>query len=156
MHAVCPMNKFAFSLLIAGMGSIPAHRIIVVTLLLHADAVAGISCAVLLALFAVQRFGTARLGTAFSPVLIVWFLFNGGVGIYDIAACVANPLSLQDSQFCCEGHPRLVFIYGCIYDLRCSGLIHISAPTTSWEFHTHLSQSWACWITCRTPVLNSI
>ena len=51
-----------------------------------ADAVAGISCAVLLALFAVQRFGTARLGSAFSPILIVWFLFNGAVGVYDIAA----------------------------------------------------------------------
>ena len=50
-----------------------------------ADAIAGISCAVLLALFFVQRFGTGRLGTAFSPVLIIWFLSNGAIGIYNIA-----------------------------------------------------------------------
>ena len=50
-----------------------------------ADAIAGISCAVLLALFFVQRFGTGRLGTAFSPVLILWFLSNGAIGIYNIA-----------------------------------------------------------------------
>ena len=50
-----------------------------------ADAIAGISCAVLLALFFVQRFGTGRLGTAFSPVLILWFLSNSAIGIYNIA-----------------------------------------------------------------------
>ena len=50
-----------------------------------ADAIAGVSCAVLLALFFVQRFGTGRLGTAFSPVLILWFLSNGAIGIYNIA-----------------------------------------------------------------------
>lgn len=50
-----------------------------------ADAIAGISCAVLLALFFVQRFGTGRLGTAFSPVLILWFLSNAAIGIYNIA-----------------------------------------------------------------------
>ena len=50
-----------------------------------ADAIAGISCAVLLALFFVQRFGTGRLGTAFSPVLILWFLSNGAIGLYNIA-----------------------------------------------------------------------
>ena len=49
-----------------------------------ADAIAGISCAVLLALFFVQRFGTGQLGTAFSPVLILWFLSNGAIGIYNI------------------------------------------------------------------------
>lgn len=50
-----------------------------------ADAIAGISCAVLLALFLVQRYGTGRIGTAFSPVLILWFLSNAAIGIYNIA-----------------------------------------------------------------------
>ncbi len=50
-----------------------------------ADTIAGISCAVLLALFFVQRYGTGRIGTAFSPVLILWFLSNAAIGIYNIA-----------------------------------------------------------------------
>lgn len=50
-----------------------------------ADAVAGISCAILLALFSIQRFGTSRLGMAFSPVLLLWFLGNAAIGVYNIA-----------------------------------------------------------------------
>jgi KUP system potassium uptake protein len=43
---------------------------------------------VLLALFAVQRFGTARVGAAFGPVMVVWFVVIGVLGIVGI---VRNP-----------------------------------------------------------------
>lgn len=55
-------------------------------------AVAGISCAILLALFSIQRFGTSRIATAFSPVLIAWFTVNAGVGIFNIARCDSKAL----------------------------------------------------------------
>ena len=52
---------------------------------LAAEAIAGISCAILLVLFSIQRFGTSRLGMAFSPVLLLWFLVNAAIGVYNIA-----------------------------------------------------------------------
>ena len=47
--------------------------------------VVGTSCAILIALFAVQPFGTSRLGTSFAPVVVVWLLFNLCSGIYNLA-----------------------------------------------------------------------
>lgn len=46
--------------------------------------VVGISCAILIVLFAVQPFGTSRLGTSFAPVVVVWLLFNLCSGIYNL------------------------------------------------------------------------
>ena len=40
---------------------------------------------ILLALFAVQRFGTAAIGVAFGPVMAAWFLVIAGLGLYGIA-----------------------------------------------------------------------
>lgn len=39
---------------------------------------------ILLGLFAVQKYGTGKVGTCFGPVMIVWFLSLGGLGIYHI------------------------------------------------------------------------
>jgi K+ transporter len=50
----------------------------------HADAVIGISCAVLVALYAFQRLGTSRLGILFAPVILLWFAAIFCVGIYNI------------------------------------------------------------------------
>jgi KUP system potassium uptake protein len=41
--------------------------------------------AILLALFAVQGYGTQRVAGAFGPIMILWFLVIGGAGIYQIA-----------------------------------------------------------------------
>ncbi len=40
---------------------------------------------ILLALFAVQGYGTQRVAGAFGPIMILWFLVIGGAGIYQIA-----------------------------------------------------------------------
>jgi len=40
---------------------------------------------VLVALFATQRFGTDRVGKAFGPVIVVWFLALATIGIHNIA-----------------------------------------------------------------------
>jgi len=43
------------------------------------------SVAVLALLFAVQPFGTARIGAAFGPIMAVWFLTIGALGLWGIA-----------------------------------------------------------------------
>ncbi|KAK0615272.1 potassium transporter-domain-containing protein [Bombardia bombarda] len=52
---------------------------------LSRSAIVGISCAILIFLFAIQPFGTAKLGTTFAPIVVVWLLFNLCAGIYNLA-----------------------------------------------------------------------
>lgn len=42
-----------------------------------------VSAVVLLLLFSIQRFGTARVSAAFSPVMLAWFATIGGIGLYN-------------------------------------------------------------------------
>jgi KUP system potassium uptake protein len=44
-----------------------------------------ISLVILTGLFAFQRFGTAKVGKAFGPVMITWFIVLAGFGTYNIA-----------------------------------------------------------------------
>ncbi|WVZ21452.1 hypothetical protein V8G54_008774 [Vigna mungo] len=44
------------------------------------DAVVGITIAILIVLFSVQRFGTDKVGFSFAPIILVWFLFIAGIG----------------------------------------------------------------------------
>lgn len=44
--------------------------------------IVGVSCAMLVVLFAVQPFGTTKVASAFAPIVIIWLLFNGAFGIY--------------------------------------------------------------------------
>ncbi len=46
-----------------------------------AEYVGPISIGILIALFAVQKYGTAKIGVAFGPVMIVWFVFLGILGL---------------------------------------------------------------------------
>jgi KUP system potassium uptake protein len=47
---------------------------------------------ILLALFMIQRFGTARVGSLFGPVMMVWFLSIGALGLREL---VQNPSVLS-------------------------------------------------------------
>ena len=47
---------------------------------------------VLIGLFAVQRFGSARMGSIFGPVMLVWFISLAGFGVMEV---VAAPEILQ-------------------------------------------------------------
>eukprot|EP01018_Ginkgo_biloba_P006158 Gb_11416 [translate_table: standard] len=42
------------------------------------------SITLLVILFSIQRFGTSKVGLAFGPVLFIWFLSLGAIGIYNI------------------------------------------------------------------------
>ena len=39
---------------------------------------------ILTALFLIQRFGTSAVGKMFGPLMIIWFSFIGGIGIYNL------------------------------------------------------------------------
>lgn len=41
---------------------------------------------ILLVLFIIQRFGTATIGRSFGPMMLLWFGFIGGVGLYNLLA----------------------------------------------------------------------
>ncbi|KAI3935853.1 hypothetical protein MKW92_020661 [Papaver armeniacum] len=51
---------------------------------LDQDAVVGISVVILILLFAVQRFGTDKVGSTFAPIIILWFFFISGIGLYNL------------------------------------------------------------------------
>ncbi|XP_072977673.1 potassium transporter 23 [Typha angustifolia] len=50
----------------------------------NTDAVVLVSIVVLVLLFSIQRFGTGKVGFLFSPILALWFLNLGSVGVYNI------------------------------------------------------------------------
>ncbi|KAG0459836.1 hypothetical protein HPP92_022964 [Vanilla planifolia] len=48
------------------------------------DVVAVISVVILIVLFSIQRFGTDKVGYTFAPVILVWFLLIGTIGVFNI------------------------------------------------------------------------
>ncbi|XP_021678668.2 potassium transporter 5 isoform X2 [Hevea brasiliensis] len=48
------------------------------------DAVVGISIAILVVLFCAQQFGTDKVGFSFAPIILLWFSFIGGIGLYNL------------------------------------------------------------------------
>ena len=59
--------------------------------------------AILAALFLMQRHGTARVGSLFGPVMMIWFLTLASVGAYQIACHPAILAALSPtffSKFC--------------------------------------------------------
>ncbi|KAJ4955282.1 hypothetical protein NE237_012065 [Protea cynaroides] len=51
---------------------------------LKTDVVVMISVTILVILFSIQRFGTDKVGYTFAPAIMVWYLFIGGVGIFNL------------------------------------------------------------------------
>ena len=49
-----------------------------------ADVIVGISVAVIVVVFCLQRLGSSRIGFLYSPILITWFLVNATIGVYNI------------------------------------------------------------------------
>ncbi|XP_073312172.1 potassium transporter 10 isoform X1 [Primulina huaijiensis] len=48
------------------------------------DVVVLVAVVILVGLFSVQHYGTDRVGWLFAPVVLLWFLMIGGIGIYNI------------------------------------------------------------------------
>nr|CAB3502681.1 unnamed protein product [Digitaria exilis] len=51
---------------------------------LTTDQMVWITVCILVVLFAVQRFGTDKVGYLFAPVVLLWLLLIGGVGVYNL------------------------------------------------------------------------
>ncbi|XP_059666685.1 probable potassium transporter 13 [Cornus florida] len=51
---------------------------------LHENYTVFIACVILVGLFALQHYGTDRVGFLFAPIVIAWLVFISGVGIYNI------------------------------------------------------------------------
>lgn len=49
-----------------------------------AGTILGIALAIICVLFVIQRFGTRVVGIAFSPIILLWLLFNAAIGIYNM------------------------------------------------------------------------
>jgi len=54
------------------------------SIFVFSDAVVGITIAILVVLFSVQRFGTDKVGFAFAPIILTWFFFIAGIGFYNL------------------------------------------------------------------------
>lgn len=50
-----------------------------------------LSCIILIALFSVQHYGTAKIGFVFGPIIFLWFCILAALGIYQI---IQNPIVL--------------------------------------------------------------
>uniref|UniRef100_A0A1J3DIL1 Potassium transporter n=1 Tax=Noccaea caerulescens TaxID=107243 RepID=A0A1J3DIL1_NOCCA len=48
------------------------------------NTVVGVSVAILILLFAFQRFGTDKVGFSFAPIILVWFSFLTGIGLFNL------------------------------------------------------------------------
>ncbi len=57
--------------------------------------VVAITLAIIIALFLVQRIGTAKIGHAFGPIMTLWFLFLGGTGLFFVCQHPAVLLCLN-------------------------------------------------------------
>ena len=66
---------------------------------------------ILISLFAAQRFGTARIGSAFGPIMLLWFIVMGGLGVLGVAR-----------------HPAVLLAVNPVYGLH---LLVTSAPTAA-------------------------
>jgi KUP system potassium uptake protein len=72
------------------LNQISLHVIPLMTLyafkkLISLATIVGVSCAILILLFAVQPFGTSKIASTFAPIVIIWLLFNAICGIYNLS-----------------------------------------------------------------------
>lgn len=49
-----------------------------------ADVVVLVSVVILVCLFSVQHYGTDKVGWLFAPIVLLWFVMIGGIGIFNI------------------------------------------------------------------------
>ena len=71
-----------------------------------------IATGILIALFAIQRYGTGVVGMLFGPVCVLWFVSLGGVGIWNIAKApvILKALDPTHALYFVTGHGVASFI----------------------------------------------
>ncbi|MBB4130638.1 MULTISPECIES: potassium transporter Kup [unclassified Xanthomonas] len=76
-----------------------------------------ITVAVLVALFLAQRFGTEKVGKAFGPITLLWFLVLGAIGVYNLAQAPEVLHALNPwwgVRFFAEHNWHAVFVLGAV------------------------------------------
>lgn len=71
-----------------------------------------LAVAIIVALFAVQRFGTHRIGQFFGPIMVLWFGVIGLLGLLHVARdpAVLVALSPHHAAAFVVGHPMIAFV----------------------------------------------
>jgi KUP system potassium uptake protein len=77
-----------------------------------------ITVSILLALFLFQRRGTARVGSVFGPIIMLWFIVIGGIGLRQIIATpgiLAALFPWYAADFLIEHSSRGFFVLGAVF-----------------------------------------
>lgn len=53
-------------------------------LMFVADVVVIVAVVILVGLFSMQHYGTDKVGFIFAPIVLLWFILIGGIGMYNI------------------------------------------------------------------------
>ncbi|KAJ7563725.1 hypothetical protein O6H91_03G123600 [Diphasiastrum complanatum] len=72
----------AIGLMYAVLSAVQGIKVQATTL--NQDTIVGISVAILVLLFSVQKLGTDKVGFMFAPAVFVWFMMIGIIGVYNI------------------------------------------------------------------------
>ncbi|KAF2217540.1 hypothetical protein CERZMDRAFT_104223 [Cercospora zeae-maydis SCOH1-5] len=106
-HAILKLLAvFGVSLILADGVLTPAQSVLgaiqgieVVDEGIKTSTIVGTSCAILVVLFLLQPLGIHRVSSAFAPIVIIWLLFNGCFGIYNLAKHDAGVLKAFSPYF---------------------------------------------------------
>ncbi|KAK7711131.1 hypothetical protein SLS57_008221 [Botryosphaeria dothidea] len=107
MHGILKaLSVFGVSLILADSILTPAQSVLgavqglkVVREDLGTDVIVGVSCAIIVLLFALQPLGISRLASCFAPVVVVWLLLNFCYGVYNIAVYDTSVLKAFSPYF---------------------------------------------------------
>ncbi|PWI64264.1 hypothetical protein PCL_11338 [Purpureocillium lilacinum] len=109
----CPVGVLGVSMVMADGVLTPAQSVLgaiqgitVANPALGTPTIVGISCDILVALFAIQPLGTSKIGTSFAPTVTTWLLFNFCVGIYKLAVHDYSVLKASSPHFAFTCLPR--------------------------------------------------
>lgn len=108
-----------------------------------ASAVVGISCGILVVLFMVQPFGTKKIATLFSPIVLVWLALNGVCGIINIAAHPAIFRAFDPSR------AVMLFVRTKNFDLLAGVILCITGVEALFAKWVH---PFSVALTCHTPL----
>jgi KUP system potassium uptake protein len=96
-----------------------------------------VTLAILIVLFSIQRYGTHLIGRLFGPVMVLWFLVIGLVGVVNITAApgIVTALSPTAALPVLTGHPAVAAaVFGAIFLALTGGealyadMGHVGAP----------------------------
>ena len=65
-------------------GHLSIRSVLLIFFFHYADVVVVVAVVILVGLFSMQHYGTDRVSWLFAPIVLLWFLVIGGIGIFNI------------------------------------------------------------------------